>query len=350
MNIANRNEWKKALDRRAEEARKAKREKEHPLAAMKEDRTPENVLHAPKTEEAPAPATEQPQASTPLLSEDVGLGGGVRDEGFTLPSDTKAEGEEVRAAMKEEADKRLEAGSAEREAANQKSEELFAALAAFAEKQDKRYDELLQLVQENDYKNAPGTEELLYSYLRGAETVAADSAASLAGENGGNGDSYSVAMAARAQKEHAAKGEAAARDYYSDYLDRILRVLEASGSDMNDLYGHMQDNVDTAQKTGSTDLTLGTDLLKELSGAVEAERKLEADAFSELLSQGNSTAGMEVSPMRVDKEYAALIAKGEGGGYSEEDALMLLWDRYPAMRSYILEKYIAYQNGYDFQE
>ena len=234
MNIANRKPWQKDLDPFAEEKRKEEREKEHPLAAAKEDRTPENVLAAPT-----------------YVPENAGLGGGKQDDRYTLPSDTKTEAAETRATMREEANERLEAGEAERIKANQNSEWLFDTMADFAEKQDTRYDELFDMAKTYDYRNAPGVKELLYSYLLGADTAAEDAAASLAGENGGNGDSYSVAMAARAKKEYADKGDAAARDYYDAYLDRLLQIVEASGGDMNTLFDTMQGNVDTAQKAVS---------------------------------------------------------------------------------------------------
>ena len=333
MNIANRKPWQKDLDPFAEEKRKEEREKEHPLAAAKEDRTPENVLAAPT-----------------YVPENAGLGGGKQDDRYTLPSDTKTEAAETRATMREEANERLEAGEAERIKANQNSEWLFDTMADFAEKQDTRYDELFDMAKTYDYRNAPGVKELLYSYLLGADTAAEDAAASLAGENGGNGDSYSVAMAARAKKEYADKGDAAARDYYDAYLDRLLQIVEASGGDMNTLFDTMQGNVDTAQKAANTDLTLGKELLESVSKGEETERKIESDTFSALLKQGDSTAGMEVSPMRIDKEYADMIGGDEGGRYSETDALMILWDKYPSMRSYILDKYVAYRDDLNFAE
>ncbi len=329
MNIAKRNMWKEALDKRAEEERRKKQEEEHPLAAMKNNKTPENVL------------AEEMRDMEHTLSGDTGKGGDKKEDAFTIPSDTKTEAEETRKKMDAEASELLDAGQEERERANAASEALYQAILAFSEKQDGRYDELYSLVKEDDYRRNAAAKEILYEYLQNGEIAADDTAARLAAENGGYTDSYSLAMAGREKDEYAGRGEEAARSYYSDYLDRILRVLQASGGDMNDLYANMQDNVDTAQKAANTDLTLGKELLESLADAQTAERRVEETGFVEMLDAGNKTQTQEISPMRVDAEYQAMIAGGENGQkHTETEALMILWDKYPSMRTYILEKYI----------
>ncbi|MBQ8859698.1 MAG: hypothetical protein IJ012_07945 [Clostridia bacterium] len=342
MSIVKRNEWKKALDARAEEKRRKEFEENHPLAAMKENDTPKNVLASHQTVD---------EEKGPALSEDTGMGGGKREDAFTIPSDTQKEAADTRAELGTQANEYTEAGRAEREAANEKGDTLYDLILDFAAKQDGRYDELLSLVKADDYAGNETAREIFYEYLKNGEIAATDTGASLAGENGGNVDSYSIAMAGHTKNEYGAAGDTAAREYYSEYLDRILRVLQASGGDMNDLYGTMQDNVDTVHKAADTDLSIGSDLLQALADAQTAERKIEADGFAEMTDRGNTTGTYEISPMRLDEEYNTLITKeGSGGGYTETEALMLLWDKYPSMRSYLMEKYIKLQNKYVFIE
>ena len=339
MNTVKRDDWKKRLEEKARIAREEAQKESHPLAAMNRQKTPANVL---------ASGVEETKPSTPL-PEEAGMGGGKKEDAYLVPSELRDEAAATRAEMKEQADKRTEAGEAEREAANKNSAALYDALLAFSEKQDGRYDELLSAVKADDYRSNAGAREVLYEYLRGGETAAGDTLASLAGENGGNVDSYARAMAGRTKAEYGAAGDAAAREYYGDYLDRILRVLQASGSDMNDLFGSMQDNVDTAQKVADNDLSIGSELLEALADAQAAERKIEADGHTEAAKLGNNTHSYEIAPMRLDKEYEALLKKN-GGDYSEGDALMLLWDKYPSMRPYIMEKYTEFKKLYGFEE
>ena len=328
MSIINEYTWRKRLQALAEEKKKEK-ESTHPLASLGEDKTPANVQ-------------AKSGGTSPTLKEEH-----EQEKTFTLPSDTGDEGVALREQLNELASERTEAGKSERAEANENSNALYEALRAFTEKQDSRYDWLLDLVTENDYRSSAGAQEILYEYLTSGKTASADMAASLAGENGGNGDSYAAAMAGRTQNQYGTAGDSAARDYYGEQLDRILRVLQAAGGDMNDLYSSMQDNVDTAQDTASKDLSIGADLLGTLADAIADERKIEESTFSELLAAGNRTQTMEVSPMQIEEEYRSLTAK-TGGGYSSAGALMVLWDKYPSMRTYLLEKYEKLQNSYTF--
>ena len=52
--------------------------------------------------------------------------------------------------------------------------------------------------------------------------------------------------------------------------------------------------------------------------------------------------------MQIDNEYKALVSRN---GYSIGDALLVLWDKYPTMRPYIVEKYeFLTKPTYTFEE
>ena len=91
MNIANRNEWKKALDERLEEERRWEKKNTHPLASIKQNEPPVNVL------------ADEVRGVEEMLLGNAGKGGGQKEDAFTVPSDTKTEAEETRKKMDTEA-------------------------------------------------------------------------------------------------------------------------------------------------------------------------------------------------------------------------------------------------------
>ncbi len=326
-------------------------EKEHPLASLQKDNTPEHPQSSNVIGGVPEYPTDPPATpdKTPGLDKNTEKG--------KIPSPTESdlakEAADTREELGAQADALLASGGAERENANAKNDALYEALRSFTEKQDGRYDGLLQMILENDYRAAGSTgESIFYDYLTEGKRTAKDTAATAAADNGGNGDSYSAALAARAMQNAAREGDAAAREYYGEQLDRILKVLQAAGGDMTDLFGATQNNVDTAHGAADKDLSLGADLLKALSDAQEAGQKIELSVFSELLEQAakNESAASNISPMEIDREYAQMTSLAEGGGAMlPADALIALWQKYPDMQSYILQKYQEILNpSYNF--
>ncbi len=246
----------------------------------------------------------------------------------------------TRGELAETAGDRTEAGESERVHANEKSDALYAALSAFANKQEGRYDTLYDMVFRNDYKSNAGAAEILYGYLANGGTAAGHTYAGAAGQNNGNGDTYAAALSASTKNEYARTGDAAARQYYGEQLDRMLAVLQAASGDMTDIYGAMQDNIDTAQDTANRDLSIGADLLATLIDAQESAKKNEANIYSDLLGDAHKYSDASISPMELDTLYKELTEGKDGlAAMSPSNALVALWNKYPDMRSYIMQKY-----------
>ena len=90
-------------------------------------------------------------------------------------------------------------------------------------------------------------------------------------------------------------------------------------------------------------------------------RPLTVMVFSSLLSHytkvkenaGGETADQDVSPMQVDVEYEQLINGKESNGtkYTPQNALIILWKKYPTMREYLMKKYEGILNPeYTFKD
>ena len=301
---------------------KKKEEEKHPLAGMLEDNTPENV----KAEVAP----------TQKAGEEI--------KREFLESDTAREAEETRKQMEETASSLLGVGQEGRENATKKNDALYEVILAFAAKQDARYDDLLSKIEANDYRSSAGAQEILGDYRKKAEVAYTNAAAQAGGENGGNGDSYGAALAAQQRADYLSAGDAAAENYYGEQLDRILKVLQAAGGDMDALYGRGQESVNTAHGAAKEDLSLGTELLKALSDAQSEERKREETVFSDLLKRSDDTHNTSISPMELDEEYKSMLAVKDGKAptITPTEALITLWRKYPDMRTYILQKYEKY--------
>lgn len=311
---------------------KLKEEEKHPLSGLLEDNTPENVKAA---------------ATTGAAETKTAAGEAV------LGSETAKEAADTRQKMGEMADALLTDGRAERASANQKNDALYEAIMAFATKQDSRYDDLLAKIEANDYRSSDGARAILGDYYKQGQNAYADIIGQVSGENGGNGDTYGAALAAQGMSDYMDKGNAAAEAYYGEQLDRILKVLQAAGGDMSDLYGRSQDSVDSAQLSAKDDLSIGADLLAALADAQSDERKIEESVFSELLKKNDDTYNTTVSPMELDAEFKDMLAAKDGKppAVTPTEALISLWKKYPDMRSYILQKYEDYLNpAYSFSE
>lgn len=336
------NNWLTLL--KQEKEKKEQAEREHPLSSI-------------NTEKAEHPLSSNITGNS-STGTNTGNQSGSKPVGADIPSPTESDLAGEAAATREQlaaqAEALLGAGQEERQSTNAKSDALYDALVNFTTKQDGRYDSLLEMILANDYKSAGSVgQNIFYDYLTEGKRAAANAAAAAAGENGGNGDSYSAALAARAMQEAAGEGDGAAREYYGEQLDRILKVLGAASGDMTDLFNATQNNVDTAQDAASDDLSLGGNLLQSLADAQAAGQKIELSVFSELLdkaTKAEAATGTATSPMQIDREYKQMTSLAEGGGRMlPADALIALWDKYPDMQSYILQKYQEILNpSYNF--
>ncbi len=274
-----------------------------------------------------------------------------------------------------------------RESAVQKSDELYEALAAFAGKQDGRYDALISQISEKGYKDFAGVGDLLAYYAAQGDRAAGNAAANAAADNGGNPDSYAAAQAARKRLDFADAGTEAALGYYNAQLDKWLAAIRAAGADAGDIYGLMQDNVDGTHAAATDEGKLGEALFASLADMENTRAEAEADAFSALLSHyaklqasggtGNGTANggaagtgsaaggagsatngaggeaVAISPMEIDQEYELLLNPKNGvyPKYSATEALILLWKKYPQMHEYLLQKYDKVLNpDYEFKD
>lgn len=274
-----------------------------------------------------------------------------------------------------------------RESAVQKSDGLYEALAAFAGKQDGRYDTLISQISEKGYKDFAGVSDLLAYYAVQGDRAAGNAAANAAADNSGNPDSYAAAQASRKRLDFADAGTEAALGYYNAQLDKWLAAIRAAGADASDIYGLMQDNVDGTHAAATDEGKLGEGLFASLADMENTRTEAEADAFSALLShyaklQANGGAGngaanggaagtgsaaggtgsatngsagatVPISPMEIDQEYELLLNPKNGvyPKYSATEALILLWKKYPDMHEYLLKKYDKVLNpDYEFKD
>lgn len=267
-------------------------------------------------------------------------------------------------ALSREGDAALRRGEESRRAANGQNAALGQRESDYFDQQDGRYEALLREVIGGNYRNNPAARALLDAYAAEGEKNARHALASAAADNGGNPDSYAAAQAARQRGDASLAGTQAALDAYGKQLDRWLAVLRAAGGDAGDLFGAMQKNADSAAASAKDDLSLGASLL---GGAAEAEsdaRKTNASLYSSLLSQyekrrkehnealEKEAAQNAPSPMQIDREYDAMTTgtPGTPAAYSAVDALIALWEKYPAMRTYLEKKYAALSAAYSSRD
>ncbi|MBQ8350755.1 MAG: hypothetical protein IJY20_01765 [Clostridia bacterium] len=256
---------------------------------------------------------------------------------------------ESESALRTEASDRFAASDALRENATEKGDTLYDALLSFAGKQDGRYDALIDQISQKGYRDFAGVSDILSSYAAQGDRAAGYAAAGGAIENGGNPDSYAAAQAARKRLDFTEAGNAAALSYYNDQLDRWLSTLQAAGSDATDIYALMQDNVDSTHAAATEEGKRGEGLFASLADLQSTRAEADADQFSSLLShytkvkeeEGEKIDKDAISPMEIDREYEAMLAgEGQSGtALTSTDALIALWQKYPTMREYLLEKY-----------
>lgn len=251
----------------------------------------------------------------------------------------KEESDAVLSRVESEADERLSAGGGEREKASAQSSALYDLLLDFTRKQESRYDDLIEELHSGSYLDSDATKDILASYEEKGRRAAGHALAEAAGANGGNPDTYAAAQGNRQQLAFLDAGHAQAQSYYAEQLERLLSAVRASSSDVGDLFGEVQNNVNATDKRADNDLSIGAELLKALADAKEKEQARAEEALEK--AQEKADAASVISPMELDVEYESLVS-GKGSGftkYTPREALTLLWNKYPAMREYIREKY-----------
>lgn len=230
-------------------------------------------------------------------------------------------------------------GESESKSASAKSSALYDLLRGFTAKQESRYDRLIAEIERGDYLASDAAKSIIDSYSARGREAAGHAAAEAAAANGGNPDTYAATQANRQRLAFEEAGQAAAREYYSAYLDRMLSALRASSADIGGLYGGLQDNIEASDKRASDNLSIGAELLSALAAAQEKSKESTLEALSELAKDEEKKT--TVSPMEVDLTYNALLTEKVNGKprYTPTAALMVLWKRFPTMHEYIAEKY-----------
>lgn len=251
-----------------------------------------------------------------------------------------SEASERREEINEIADDQISRGNERSDTAAGKSDELYTALRDFIGKQDGRYDDLIAaIIGDGEGKNAASIRE---SYAEAGDRAVGHTLAENAAENGGNPDTYAAAQGDRRKLAYLNEGEAAVRADYEAQLDRLLEAIQASSGDLGDLFGLVQDNVSGDNEAAKNHLSIGESLFSSLMDADNDAAKNASDTLAKLfdkLTDGRYLG--DISPMQVDREFIEMT-KGGGGqapAYSERDALIALWEKYPTMHAYILEKY-----------
>lgn len=296
-----------------------KRKEDEKLSSLPEITKPEAVLAPEKAEEPTAGAEAAAKLNEALKNEKAEAG---REE------------------LRETAKELTGSGQASADTASRKNAALYEALTAFLGKQDGRYDGLIEAILGGDYAASAGATALRDRYTAAGERAAGHAAADRAAENGGNPDSYATAQANRQRLAFTEAGEEAAADYYGEQLDRLLTAIGAASKDVGGLLGQVQDNADADAELAKTQLGTGESLFSSILSAENDAQKISTETLIELydkLIDGRYAAGKSVSPMQIDREFDQLT--GYAGGKTRQEALLILWDKYPTMHPYILEKY-----------
>ena len=118
---------------------------------------------------------------------------------------------------------------------------------------------------------------------------------------------------------------------------------------MAELFGLVQGNADGDADLAGKHLDISEGLFGSLADAVTSADSIASDTLSELFDEVTNGIYLgNISPMQIDNEYKALVSRN---GYSIGDALLVLWDKYPTMRPYIVEKYeFLTKPTYTFEE
>lgn len=257
------------------------------------------------------------------------------------------EGAALREEVGETAREESESGAERSESAAKKNDALYEELSAFLNKQDGRYDSLIDAILKDPTESELGR-ALLARYTQAGENAARHAVAETAGENGGNTDSYAAAQARRQMLDYQNAGESAAAEAYGKQLDRMLEALGASTEDLSKLFGLAGENAELDAELAKTLLGTGESLFSSLLDSATKAEEIGVDRLAELFDEiTDGTHLGNISPMQIDEEYFSLMSK-EGGGHKSREALLILWDKYPTMRSYITKKYGYISNGYFF--
>lgn len=118
------------------------------------------------------------------------------------------------------------------------------------------YRNLLNSVQNGDYTKKSYYQTILDSYGLAGDDAASDAAASAAGANGGNLDSYAAANARRQELAYRNAAQNAALSAYNAEIENMLNTLSGLGVNVNDLYGTWGGELDSQRKT-LADVILG---------------------------------------------------------------------------------------------
>lgn len=241
--------------------------------------------------------------------------------------------------MASTADSEIARGESIATATDTRANALYELLLGFTGKQEDRYDRLIAEMEEGDYMANETARAILASYEEKGKRASAHSAADGAAANGGNPNTYAAAQANRQSLSFLDAGHEAAQEYYHNQLDRLLSAVRAASADMGDLYGELDSQLSTADKRAESALSIGAELLEALAKAQDTSAKTNASLLSDI-SEKKTEEGA-ISPMEFDKEYKALLTEKVLGRpkYTAVEALTVLWNKYPAMREYILEEY-----------
>ena len=314
-----------------EEAKEA--EKTHHFGTEQKEPTAPLAANVQKTEEA----TEAEEEKLPFADPEEEKMPVAKFEELAEALKDK-EGTALREEVGETAEDMTERGTERSESAAEKNDALYEELIGFIGKQDGRYDELIDAILKDPAESEIGR-ALLARYQQEGEKSARHAVAEAASENAGNLDSYAAAQARRQMLAYQSAGEEAAAEAYGKQIDRMLTALGASSEDLATLFGLGGENAELDATLAKTLLGTGESLFSSLLDAQTKAEEISTERLAELFdAMIDGTNLGNISPMQIDEEYYNLMSK-EGGGHKSREALLILWNKYPTMRSYITRKY-----------
>lgn len=175
---------------------------------------------------------------------------------------------------------------------------------------EKYYRDLYGSVKDGDYTKKPYYQTILEAYGLAGSDAADGAAASGAGANGGNLDSYAAANARRQELSYKNAAQSAALNAYNSDIKNMLDTLSGLGVNVNDLYGTWGGDRDSQRSS----------LAQIILGRLNADsEKYQVDKNSELQKfLGQLTADQSKYQTDIESELQKTLAKL---GYSSQEKM-----------------------------
>lgn len=164
-----------------------------------------------------------------------------------------------------------------------------------------RYEELLSKLDEGNYRDYELYEDIVADYTALGERMAKGAVAGSAASNSGNIDTLSAANAHRQMLSYKNAGENAAREAYSEDIQKSAEGLKSYASDLGEVYSLLSESANRLDDKNIAILDAYKDYLKSMTDRLKVYTDLGISVDEQQLDP-NSYAN------RMDQYMGALIA------------------------------------------